>query len=78
MPKIVVRPVLRTSKTPVVVEPAAPPRRNPVTAGRESGWDLRGVDTDFLIAELIRRGEYVRTPSGSIRFVGKGGGKGGE
>lgn len=34
------------------------PRREtlPITAGRMPQWDLSEVETDYLVAELIRRG----------------------
>lgn len=34
-----------------------PNRRLSVTAGYDSGWDLREIPSSFLVAELVRRGE---------------------
>ena len=34
-----------------------PPKRQAVFAGYDGGWDLREVDSSFLVAELVRRGE---------------------
>ena len=46
----------KVTKT-VPVEKKVPPKRPPVTAGYDVGWDLREVASTFLVAELVRRGE---------------------
>jgi hypothetical protein len=33
-----------------------PPKQAPVHSSAASGWDLTEVETDYLFAELIRRG----------------------
>jgi hypothetical protein len=41
-----------------------PPQLPPVTPGCPPGWDLSKVPTDYLIAELVRRGgRYWGTPA---------------
>jgi hypothetical protein len=47
-----------TVKTP----PPKPPRQETVQGGFELGWDLTGVDSSYLVAELIRRGHYPVKP----------------
>ena len=44
---------------PKVAKPETkiPPKRQAVFAGYDGGWDLREVDSTFLVAELCRRGE---------------------
>ena len=55
---------------PQVTKPKTPARKPPVTSGYEHGWDLKEVDSTYLVAELIRRGECPPLQPGN-RQTGK-------
>lgn len=56
----------KVTKTEIKV----PPKLKPVTAGYDGGWDLREVDSSFLVAELVRRGECpTLQPAGRSNVV---------
>lgn len=49
---------------PQVTKPKTPARKPPVTSGYGHGWDLKEVDSTYLVVELIRRGECPPLQSG--------------
>ena len=57
------KPMCAAKQAPAV-KPRQPSHRPVITSSCEPGWDLHDVATDYLIAELIRRGEYVKTITG--------------
>jgi len=52
----------KVSQVPI---PKVPPSRPAVGHGLEPVWDLREVPSDYLVAELVRRGECPKLQPGT-------------